>query len=122
MLVSKIKSMMLALALPGLFIQPADAKFSNCSTVSHYGVGDGYGYQRTANGERFDPYGHTAAHRSLPFGTRVQIVNPNNGKTVTVRINDRGPYIAGRTFDLSYGAFSKIASPSSGIARVCYSM
>lgn len=109
-------------ALPSLAILPAEAKFSNCTTVSHYGVGDGYGYQRTANGERFDPYGHTAAHRSLPFGTRVQIVNPQNGKSVTVRINDRGPYIAGRNFDLSYGAFSKIASPSSGVARVCYNM
>ena len=119
MLVSKIK-FLVALALPGLFILPAHANSSQCTTVSHYGVGDGYGYQRTASGERLDPYGYSAAHRSLPFGTRVRLLNPQNGKTVTVRINDRGPYVAGRTFDLSYGAFSKIASPSSGIARVCY--
>ncbi len=60
--------------------------------------------QRTANGERFNPNGLTAAHRSLPFGTRVRVTNRTNGRSVVVRINDRGPFIAGRQIDLARGA------------------
>ena len=71
--------------------------------VSNYGGG-----QKTASGERFNPHALTAAHRSLPFGTRVQVTNPSNGRSVTVRINDRGPFgqahALGVEFDLSAGA------------------
>ena len=59
---------------------------------------------RTANGERFDPLGMTAAHRSLPFGTRVLVRNVKTGQSVVVRINDRGPFVAGRVIDLAFGA------------------
>ena len=58
----------------------------------------------TANGERYNPLGLTVAHRSLPFGTIVRFTNPENGKSVTTRVNDRGPYIQGREFDLSLGS------------------
>lgn len=98
---------------------PVSAQLLSCSSASHYGVGDGYHGQRTASGERFNAYGISAAHRSLPFGTKVKVVNKNNGKSVVTRINDRGPYAHGRDIDLSYGAFSRIASPSQGVTSVC---
>ena len=60
----------------------------------------------------------TAAHKSLPFGTQVIVTNINNGKTVTVTINDRGPYVKGRIIDLTQAAFSKIESLDKGIALV----
>ncbi len=60
--------------------------------------------RRTANGEAFNPNGMTAAHRTLPFGTRVRVVNEKTGRSVVVRINDRGPFIAGRIIDLARGA------------------
>lgn len=110
----------LAFAVIGL--APIQAKASSsCSLASHYGVGDGYNGQITASGERFDTYGLSAAHKYLSFGTRVKVTNQANGKSVIVKINDRGPFVAGRELDLSYGAFSKIASPGQGVASVCYS-
>jgi rare lipoprotein A len=110
----------IAFGLVGL--APVTAKAaSGCSLASHYGVGDGYHGQITANGERYNAYGKSVAHRSLPFGTRLRVTNQRNGKSVIVRVNDRGPYIHGRTLDLSYGAFSSIAHPGQGVASVCYS-
>ena len=110
----------LAFGLVGL--APVTAKAaSGCSLASHYGVGDGYHGQTTANGERYNAYGKSVAHRSLPFGTRLRVINQSNGKSVIVRVNDRGPYVHGRTLDLSYGAFSSIAHPGQGVAKICYS-
>ena len=110
----------LAIATTGL--APIQAKAaSECSLASHYGVGDGYHGQTTANGEKYNAYGNSVAHKTLPFGTKLKVTNQSNGKSVIVRVNDRGPYIAGRDLDLSYGAFSTIASPSQGVARICYS-
>ena len=67
------------------------------------GIASVYGYdgQKTANGERANSYGFTAAHRTLPFGSKVRVTNKRNGKSVVVRINDRGPFIAGRVIDLT---------------------
>ncbi len=62
----------------------------------------------------------TAAHRSLPFGTRVLVTNKRNGKSVVVRINDRGPFIRGRVIDVSKAAAKDIGMVSSGTAQVCY--
>ncbi|MEU5939072.1 septal ring lytic transglycosylase RlpA family protein [Micromonospora sp. NPDC047548] len=76
--------------------------------------------QLTANGETFNPDELTAAHKTLPFNTRVRVTNPDNGKSVTVRINDRGPFIAGRCLDLSRAAFATIASVSLGELTVRY--
>ncbi len=72
----------------------------------------------TASGERFDQHSLTAAHRTLPFGTRVRVINTRNGKSVVVRINDRGPFVRGRVIDLSKAAFQSIASTRSGVIRV----
>jgi rare lipoprotein A len=77
---------------------------------------------RTASGARFNPSGLTAAHRTLPFGTRVRVTNLSNGRSVTVTINDRGPFIKGRVIDLSRGAASVIGMTGSGIARVSYTV
>ena len=60
----------------------------------------------------------TAAHKTLPFGTKVIVTNINNGKTVTVKINDRGPFVKGRIIDLTRAAFSKIESVDKGVAKV----
>ncbi|MEU9505665.1 septal ring lytic transglycosylase RlpA family protein [Micromonospora sp. NPDC048170] len=76
--------------------------------------------QLTANGENFDPSALTAAHKTLPFDTRVRVTNPANGKSVTVRINDRGPFIEGRCLDLSRAAFADIASLDAGHVQVRY--
>ena len=72
----------------------------------------------TANGEAFNPDGLTAAHKTLPFGTRVQVTNLANNRTVTVRINDRGPFISDRGLDLSRGAARAIGCIASGTCRV----
>lgn len=72
----------------------------------------------TANGERFSQHKKTAAHRTLPFGKRVKVVNLANGKNVVVRINDRGPFVRGRIIDLSKSAFRQIANPKQGVVNV----
>jgi len=76
--------------------------------------------QLTANGESFNPSALTAAHKTLPFNTKVRVTNPANGKSVTVRINDRGPFIDGRCLDLSRAAFASIASVDVGALTVRY--
>jgi rare lipoprotein A len=74
--------------------------------------------RKTANGERFNPNGYTAAHRTLKFGTRVKVTNLRNGQSVVVRINDRGPFIRGRIIDLAYGAARAVGLHRSGTAKV----
>jgi rare lipoprotein A len=73
---------------------------------------------RTASGERFNPAALTAAHRTLPMGTMLKVTNIANGKSVIVRINDRGPFVKSRIIDISRGAAEKIAMIRSGTARV----
>ncbi len=74
--------------------------------------------QALASGGRFNPDAHTAAHKTLPFGTRVRVTHLGNGNSVDVVINDRGPYIAGRIIDLSRRAAQDIGMTGSGVARV----
>ncbi len=80
----------------------------------------GYGFHglRSASGERFNQNAMTAAHRTLPFGTQVRVTNRNNGRSVIVRINDRGPFIRGRIIDVSAGAAKILGMTSSGVAPV----
>lgn len=82
--------------------------FIVCSSaaMAQSGIASVYAYsgQRTASGERAQPNGFTAAHRTLPFGTRVRVTNRNNGRSVMVRINDRGPFMGGRVIDLTPAA------------------
>ena len=79
--------------------------------------GEKWNGRRTANGEIFNTYELTAAHKSLPFGTKVKVVNKTTGKSVVVRINDRGPFVKGRTLDLSKKAFQSIASIKKGVLK-----
>ena len=79
---------------------------------------DKYHGRITASGERFSQQAATAAHLKLPFGTRVNVTNIANNKSVVVRINDRGPYIRGRIIDLSKAMFKKIADPKVGVIDV----
>lgn len=74
--------------------------------------------QQTASGERFDKSDLTAAHRTLPFGTRVRVTHLGNGRSVIVRINDRGPFKPGRVIDLSHAAAEALAMTGHGLARV----
>lgn len=85
-------------------------------TASWYGPG--FHGKLTANGEKYDMNGLTAAHRTLPFGTKVKVINQDNGKSVVVRINDRGPYAKGRIIDLSKGAAKKVDMIETGTAKV----
>lgn len=106
----------------GLAILPqSPAMASSCGYASHYGVGDGYHGQRTASGETFDAYGNTAAHPYYRLGTRLKVTDQRTGRSVIVRVNDRGPYAGGRVLDLSYGAFSQIRNPGAGETYVCFS-
>jgi rare lipoprotein A len=73
---------------------------------------------RTASGERFDPDSFTAAHRSLAFGTCVRVENPANGRSVRVRVNDRGPFVRGRIVDVSEAAARALDFVRQGVARV----
>jgi rare lipoprotein A len=93
---------------------PSAARSTSCQ-ASYYGTGT-----TTASGEKFDPNAYTAAHKTLPFNTRVRVTNPSNGKSVVVRINDRGPFVAGRCLDLTPVAFQVIASLGSGVISVTY--
>ncbi|HYF53778.1 MAG TPA: septal ring lytic transglycosylase RlpA family protein [Salinarimonas sp.] len=85
----------------------------------HRGVASYYRHgHRTANGERFHPGGMTAAHRTLPFGTRVKVVHEGTGRSVVVRINDRGPFTGGRIIDLAHGPAHALGLTRSGVGRV----
>ena len=104
-----------------LLVLCAEARAETC-VASTYGTGDGYGGRRTASGERMNPSAMTAAHRALPFGTVVQVCRPHfigsdvvvsshafpRGRCISVRINDRGPFVRGRCIDLSTSAMRQL--------------
>ncbi len=77
-----------------------------------------YQFRTTASGERYNHFSSTAAHRTLPFGTKVRVTNTANNKSVVVKINDRGPFIDGRVIDLSRSAFDEIADLELGVIKV----
>ena len=116
--------------LAGFLLLLAVSVLTGCSLVRRgpepkvieRGVASWYGPKfhgrTTANGERYDMHGMTAAHRTLPFGTLLEVRNLDNGKTCRVRINDRGPFIRGRIVDLSYAAAQSIEMVGPGTARV----
>jgi rare lipoprotein A len=87
--------------------------------VASYGIASFYSDgQQTANGEKFNPNELTAAHRTLPFGTRLRVTSVATGRSVTVRINDRGPFVPGRIVDVSYSAAETLGITGRGIAKV----
>jgi rare lipoprotein A len=85
-------------------------------TASWYGPG--FHGQETASGETFDQHAMTAAHRTLPLGTEAKVTNLETGQSVTVKINDRGPYVKGRQLDLSQAAAKQIGLTKKGVAKV----
>lgn len=93
--------------------QPSHHASALRGMASWYGEG-----QMTASGERFNPRQLTAAHRTLPFGTRVRVTNQRNGKSVVVRINDRGPYGRGRIIDVSKAAAKQLGMIDAGVVPV----
>lgn len=105
-----------AVALAGVMLVGASTAQASaqCGNASWYAL-----YSQTASGEQMDPSELTAAHRTLPFGTKLKITNQTNGKTVIVRINDRGPFIKGRVIDLSKGAAKQLGFISSGVTNIC---
>lgn len=100
-----------AVALCACSTIPANAQ---CGRASWYAL-----HSRTASGEMMNPAQMTAAHRSLPFGAKVKVTNSRTGKSVVVRINDRGPFVKGRIIDLSKAAASEIGMVRTGHAPVC---
>lgn len=90
--------------------------YTETGTASYYAMK--YQFRQTANGERFNQLASTAAHKTLPFNSRVRVTNLDNGKSTVVRINDRGPFIEGRIIDLTRSSFSDIADTNRGLARV----
>ena len=91
-------------------------KGSETGMASFYA--DKYVGRKTSNGEKFKQNKLTAAHKTLPFGTKVKVTNLSNGQSVKVRINDRGPFIQGRIIDLSKKAAKKIDMVNAGVAKV----
>ena len=98
---------------------PSKSSYQNCnqSGIASY-YADKFNGMKTANGEIFDENKLTAAHKTLPFGTMVKVTNLVNGKSVIVRINDRGPFVAGRIIDLSKAAAKKINLIEAGVVKV----
>ena len=97
-------------------MESVDRGWKQTGVASWYGA-DFHG-RRTANGEIYDMYGMTAAHKTLPFDTLVEVENLDNGRKVRVRINDRGPFVRGRVIDLTYTAAEEIAMIGPGVAKV----
>lgn len=104
-----------AAVMSGFIISTSDMSYASgnqCGVASWYAAGS-----RTANGERMNANAMTAAHKSLPFGTIVRVVDQNTGRSIQVRINDRGPFVRGRIIDLTRAAAQRLGL--NGIGKVC---
>ncbi len=98
--------------------QDAKIQHANAQGAS-YGLASFYGHEsQTASGEKFNAGELTAAHRTLPFGTRVRVTDVATGRSVTVRVNDRGPFVPGRVVDVSQGAAESLGIVGRGVAKV----
>ena len=99
----KILSLLVVPLLAGCQTTAKSSDLNNLTVASWYQSG-----KRTASGQRFDPNGHTVAHRTLPFGTKLQLTNPENGKSIIATVNDRGPFVRGTELDVARGAAQKL--------------
>ncbi len=97
---------------------PASSDVSGTETGMASYYSESYNGKKTANGEIYSSSKLTAAHKTLPFGTKVKVTNLSNGKTVKVRINDRGPFVAGRIIDLTRTAADKLDMLQAGVVKV----
>lgn len=103
-------------AKPHVLLKSGRKGYTQTGKASYYAMK--YNGRKTASGERFSSWGYTAAHKKLPFGTKVRVTNLANHKTVDVVINDRGPFVKGRIIDLTRTAFAKIDNPAKGVIKV----
>ena len=100
-------------------VRRVSARETNESKGTSNGVASFYWQgTKTASGEKFDPGELTAAHPTLPFGTKLRVTNQHTGRSVTVRVNDRGPYVRGRVVDVSYSAAQELGMINRGVAKV----
>lgn len=98
----------------------SNSNITSSKTVQASWYGPGFHGRKTANGERFNMNSLTAAHKSLPFGTKLKVTCTTTGKSVIVRVNDRGPFKPGRSLDLSKGAAEQLGMIGRGITKVKY--
>lgn len=110
------RAALVAATVAAVVVASTSASFASaqCGRASWYAL-----HSRTASGERMNPSALTAAHRTLPFGTKLKVTNKKNGKSVVVRINDRGPFVRGRVLDLSRGAAGQLGFVGAGHTSVC---
>ncbi|MEL0635546.1 septal ring lytic transglycosylase RlpA family protein [Marinomonas sp. TI.3.20] len=109
-------SLILTACSTGAITRADSVGFKESGEATYYATK--YQGRQTASGELFNQKAMTAAHKRLPFGTKVKVTNVANGKSVIVRINDRGPFVSGRIIDLSKSAFQRIASTKHGVIDV----
>ena len=100
------------------YYAPAPMNYGGTRTEVASWYGPGFAGRPTSTGEIYNPEGLTAASRTLPLGSHVRVTNPDTGRSVVVRINDRGPYVRGRSLDLSHGAAKQIGLTGKGVGRV----
>lgn len=110
------KNLMPILAAIMLLTASCARKVTQSGKASYYA--DKFQGRKTASGETFKQNRMTAAHQTLPFGTKVKVTNLDNGRTIKVRVNDRGPFVSGRIIDLSKKAARKLGMVQSGVANV----
>lgn len=104
--------------LEEIIVSKIDISFDELGTMKASWYGPKFHGKNTANGEIYDQHAFTAAHKKLPFGTMLKVTNKDNGKSVIVRINDRGPYIKGRQLDLSKSAALALGMMDEGVIKV----
>lgn len=112
-----MRTSIIAAAAFAILATSTGASFAQCGRASWYGPG--FHGRTTANGERYNQHGLTAAHKTMRFGTKLRVTNKRTGKSVIVRVNDRGPYSGGRFLDLSKGAAQRIGITRTGVGSVC---
>ncbi len=100
------------------YYAPSSESFRGTHTEVASWYGPGFAGRPTSTGEIYNPEGLTAASKTLPLGSHVRVTNPDTGRSVVVRINDRGPYVRGRSLDLSHGAAQRIGLTGKGVGRV----
>ncbi|MBW7870587.1 MAG: septal ring lytic transglycosylase RlpA family protein [Flavobacteriia bacterium] len=119
-----MKSVVTFVLLIGFIAFGGASVFNGIKGLSGSGKVSWYGNQfhgkKTASGDVYNMHEYTAAHKTLPFGTKVKITNQKNGKSVVVEVNDRGPFVKSREFDLSRAAFNEIGNTNSGVISVDY--
>jgi rare lipoprotein A len=100
------------------YYAPSRQSYGTSRTEVASWYGPGFAGRRTSSGETYNPEGLTAASKTLPLGSHVRVMNPDTGRSVVVRINDRGPFVHGRSLDLSHGAAKQIGLTGKGVGRV----